>query len=92
MEGFEEQFPDVPDVSDDDRETAENKLRGYVLQLQELIAVTEGSPTTNIFDRCLGTLLYSQRPSVRSSEGAAFSMSSQQATASVIGTEQLAPA
>lgn len=54
MEGFEEQVPDVPDVADDDQDTAEQKLRAYVLELQELIAVTEGVPATNIFDRCLG--------------------------------------
>lgn len=54
VENFEEQIPDVPDVSDDNPQTADMKLRAYVAQLQDLIAASEGFPGTNIFDRCLG--------------------------------------
>lgn len=54
LRAFEEQIPDVPDVSNDDPDTAAETLRGYVGQLQELTAVHDGWPETNLFDRCLG--------------------------------------
>lgn len=54
MESLEEQIPGIPDVSNDDRDIAAQKLCQYVTMLQSLIAVNDGFPRTNVFDRCLG--------------------------------------